>query len=370
MVSSVSTAGKLLFNIRNLRSQQVTHTEKINQYQTGQKYDEISKYSQQVPLILKYRQQIDDATRFQSAAQAVINTLDIAETAFEKLDDATDRITALIREGLGFNSDIDPERYESWRVANEDVVNDLLQEVTDLLNTRVGDRFIFSGSHYNDAPVRRLDQLDDDNFFVLENAAIAGDPDFRRPLSFDEYSPDAALGEVTDYSRLSATNIISAASTAPIASGATATLTFDVDEASYRRSAFKIDEAQTQIYGVSSNDETFARLTYIIRNYKQALQQPVQADREAFLRAALNESQTTINGIKRIRQEENYTNQDIILAQEENNKIKQLRENYLADIVTIDRETVSVEVSALKGQIEASLTLISGQRSLSLVNYL
>ncbi len=365
MVTSVSTAGQLLFNIRNLHTQQSKQTIKSVQYQTGQKYQEIAKYDQRLPLILKYRQEIEETEKFISSSQNVLNVLEITETVLEKTDETLGRLRDLLEGGLVFDSDTNPTAYQNWRERHEDLANDLLQEITDFLNTRVGQRYIFSGSRYTQSPVKQLDQLDNNDFHVILNTV----PATTRPIEFSEFFPNIP-GEVPDYDRSSTAGIIATANATPIAPGAIQTLTFDVDAEAFDQSLFYTGNTSTQTYGLSSNSDDFARLIYIARSFKQALSEPLDANRKAILNAALTEVQTADNGIILARQAESTAFQDIFNAQDKRQDIKTFRENYLAEIVTVNRETISIEFSALNNQIEANLTLIARQQRLSLTNYL
>ncbi|MCH9845268.1 MAG: hypothetical protein K0U39_07140 [Alphaproteobacteria bacterium] len=352
MVSTVSTAGKVLFNIRNIHRQQEVIADKAIQYQTGQKYQEISKYGKDLPIVLSYRQEIQQTTRLLANNEAVINNLKTTDTVLERFEDIIGTLRTALEQGLGFDSRIDPASYTNWRDANQTQADDVLHEITDLLNSRVGRRYLFSGTRYDTRPVTRLDQLDDGDFY-----ASAGPPSV--PLTFAEFNPDRSLNEIPDYDANSTPNIIPSAP--PLA--------FDVDADSYRSNLFHTGEASVREYGVSSNDETLTRIIYAARSYKQALQEPDQATRENFLRAAIAEIETADGGLQVLRQREGARLQNLLLLKDNETELNTFRENYLAELVTVDRETISIQYAALNQQVQANFTLIAQQSRLSLANY-
>ncbi len=352
MVSTVSTAGKLLFNIRNIQRQQETSALKTAQYQTGQRHQEISNYGKDLTVILSYRQEIQRSDRLLASSQSVLNTLETTETALNRFEELIDTLRSGIEEGLGFDSNIDPSSYTNWRDANQSQSDDLLREVSDLLNTRVGRRYVFAGTRYTTRPVVQLDQLDSADFYASGSPSV--------PLTFAQFNPDRTANEIPDYDVNSTANIIPG----------TPPFTFSVDEDSYKQSRFNTGDTATEEFGVSSNDVTFTRIIYAARNYKQALEEPDQAVRENFLRLALAELETADNGLQILRQREASVIQDVQLLQTRERETVTFRENYLADLVSVDRETVSIEIAALNQQIQASFTLIASQARISLVNYL
>ncbi|MCH9853714.1 MAG: hypothetical protein K0U45_09455 [Alphaproteobacteria bacterium] len=353
MVSTVSTAGKVLFNIRNIHRQQQQIADKSIQYQTGQKYQDISKYGKDLPIVLSYRQEIHESKRLLANNEAVINNLKATDTVLERLEEVIGTLRTSLEQGLGFDSRIDPDSYTNWRDANQTQADDILHEITDLLNSRVGRRYLFSGTRYDTRPVTRLDQLDDGDFY-----ASAGPPSV--PLTFAEFNPDRTANEIPDYDVNSTPNIIPG----------TPPFTFDVDADSHRSNLFHTGDASVQEYGVNSNDETLTRIIYVARNYKQALQEPDQTTRENFLRAAITELEVADGGLQVLRQREGARLQNLLLLKESETDLNNFRENYLAELVTVDKETVSIEYAALNKQLQANFTLIAQQSRLSLANYL
>ncbi len=364
MVSAISTAGKLLYNIRNIQRQQTTSEEKSIQYQTGQKYQEITKYGKDLSTVLNYRQEIQESNRLLASSQTVLNVLETTEVVLGRFDDLVDTLRNGLEQGLGFDSAADPSSYTDWRDANSNQAEDILREVTDLLNSRVGSRYLFAGSRYNTRPVTQLDTLDSSGDFNVPITTPAG----FRPITFDEFNPDRTANEVPDYDVASTANLIPPAAVATPTDPAV--ITFDANQDSYESSRFHTGDTSVQEFGISSNDPTFTRLIYVARSYKQALTEPDQTLREDYLRQALAELETADVSLGNLRQREAAVLQDIQLLQTREQELVTFRENYLAEIVGVDRETVSVEFSALNQQIQANFTLIASQSRLSLANFI
>ena len=179
----------------------------------------------------------------------------------------------------------------------------------------------------------------------------------RLPL-LSQFNPDRTLGEVPDYDANSTPNLIPGVP--PV---------FDTDADSYRSTLFHTGESSVREYGVSSNDEAITRIIYAARSYKQALQEPDQAARESFLRPAITEIESADGGLQVLRQREGARLQNLLLLQSNETELNTFRENYLAELVTVDRETISIEYAALNQQIQANFTLIAQQSRLSLANY-
>jgi hypothetical protein len=331
-ISRISTYGTLAGNLQNLRRQQESLTIRATQLNTGKKYSTLIEYRQNITNVLTFQQDIDRKTETVdrlAVAETVVRSYDSTLDAFDK---KIDTLLKRIEDSRGFNSDVDTERFSRWQVENREYFDNFLREANELINTRVGNRYIYSGSAYNVRPVRDL----------------SDEPVPTQPTPTVPFVP-------------AATNLIPAYATLTPAGTADERLTDD--------QLVSLDSSSLT-YGITFTDPAFQRLFQAFSHFKTALARPTEAERIAYLDEARDLLQTAKIDLQALRENEASNLQAVTQAQADTKSEKSLQENYLAQLTQIVPEEVSVEISAIRNQIEASFRSISVQDRLSIENFL
>lgn len=335
-ISRVSTYGTLAGNLQTLRRQQETFSLKASQLNTGQQYSTLIEYREQISQILVFQQDINGKT-------ATIDRLTIAETVIrnydttlEGFDDRIDTLQRIIEDSRGFNSDINPELYQRWREQNSEYFDNFLRDVNDLINTRVGGRYIYSGSAYNTRPIRDL--------------SAEPLPATANPAAFTLLNRD----QIPSYATLS-----------PVPAPIVPPVDARIDDGQF----ISLDASGVS-YGETFTHEGFQRLFTGFLHFKTALERPVESERISFLDEAASLLTEAKNQLQILREREAFNLQLVTQAQSDFRTERNLQENFLAAITQISPEEVTVEISALRNQIEATYRTISVQDRLSIANFL
>ncbi len=350
-------------SLRNLSEKSAQYRLTSDRLINGRRFPELSAYRTQLSEVLTYQRTVDrakkDATRINKVL-AITNAYEIAlrpaeagslgASRVEGLQGYLEPLLQIVREGLQPGVDV-----EKWQNDNgQGDFDNRLRAIQTLLNTKVGERYIFAGRRYNEGPpVRDLTGLTDNVKPPLPSAATYQDFINRNLLVNNSNS-------VADHDR----------DALAVPTGATGAVIYTA----HLTSVLQVEDTQSIEYGVSSNTEPVNQLILAARLIKRALElAPVPAsvaDRQALLNDAEGYLDSSLNGLRQLRQRSARVVATLQVAQARQLEVEITTQTLADRITSIDATQAGVELSALAQQFSATLQTIETRNSLSLANIL
>lgn len=324
MVDSISTTGIQLSCTSLLIGGQGRLTDLSRQLATGRVSENMTDYSSSdAQKLLNFNSEVNVQNGFVEVISAIKPRMEMYELCFEGIEDTT---------GTAYTTIVANSVYTE--TTNESLRNEILnslEQIEYFLNQQVGDRYIFSGSRYGEAPVSDLSTL---------------------PILTTASTPTIATGDqVAEYD-------IDYDPLAPLA---------DVPTANTREAA-SIDTTKILTYGVNSNDESFQR---VILGLRYALAATYDETNYSSLmdtaKDYLNEGLTDVRALHT-----DTSNAYLTLKKAENTIEKKIvsLETQVDDIESVDINEVAVKITVLQAQLEASYSAVSDIIHLSILKYL
>ncbi len=366
-----------------------TVSEKSAQYRlaserlsSGRKFSTLSAYRSDLPDVLTYRRVVDRAEKDSSRISKVLTITQTYELTLRAtspgnigsnsaggLQSYIEPFSEIVREGLQPSLDA-----TEWRekYSGEDFDN-RLRAIESLLNTKVGNRYIFAGRRYQEgAPVRDLAGLTDaplpsaaadyETFLLRNLPATATDS---TNALFDALSiaptfpiADANANRVADHDRDAADIPATAVGELVVRARSTSTL--------------QVEKNQLIEYGISSNAEPINQLLLAVRLVKQALDTTTTtlADRRTLLLDAQELFDFARDGLRSLRQSASGTVATLLVSQERQQEIEITTQSLVDRLVAADTTRAGIELSALSQQFSATLQTIETRNNFSLARLL
>ncbi|NCC04005.1 MAG: hypothetical protein EOM37_08185 [Proteobacteria bacterium] len=324
MVDSISTIGLMLSSTKNLTTGQLLLSKLSSQLTTGKYSLNMSDYSTaNAQKLLDFTSTMDQQKGFLDAITAIKPRMDVYDLAMTGIEDVAGQAMTSIASAGTYN----PSSNSS--LASQ--IKGYLDQVEYYLNQKVGERYIFSGSRYSQAPVGDLLSLS---------------------VPPTETAPYLATGDTvpsydTDYDALDPAAL--------------------VPEANVHEQA-TIDTTKKVTYGLTSNEDGFQQLIMGLRFAYAATQD--EANYQSYMSTARGLITTGLDNIRAVHTDS--TNAYATLKKTEDNidtKIESLT-TQIDKIEGVDLNEVAVKITTLQAQLEASYSAVSNMINLSILKFL
>jgi len=327
MVDMISTLGLQLVSSSNLSKGQALLSNLTQQLTTGKYSENLSDYSSSsAQKILNFNGTIDEQNGFLSVIETIAPRLTAYDSALSGVEDtASDAYSALLSAST-YNVDTN--------ASLQSTIKGAMEQISYYLNQQMGDRYLFSGTRYDQSPV------------------ISGEDMATLPMPPTEVSPYLATPPAvpaydTDY------NAASPADPYPEA---------------YIQDAVRIDTTKTLTYGVTSEDQGFQQIVMGLRFALSATND--SANYQTYMNTARD---LLSQGLANVR----GTHTDVTNAATTLNNtqatitgnINNLK-NQVDNIENVDINDVSVKITVLEAQLQASYAATAKMVNLSILDYL
>ena len=324
MVDSVSTMGIRLSCTNLLIGGQSTLSELSNQLATGRYSENMTDYSSSdAQKLMNFTSEINVQNGFLEVISAITPRMEMYELAFEGMEDTISETYTTI---------VGSSTYTS--TTNESLRNEILNSLDQIeyyLNQQVGDRYIFSGSRYGEAPVSDLSSLP-----ILTTASTptiaTGDEVAEYDIDYDSADPTAA-----------------------------------VPEANTNESA-NIDTTKELTYGVNSNDEAFQEVILGLRYALAATYD--SANYETLMDTAKSYLNTGLSSVRALHTDSSNAYATLQKAEDTIDKKVTSLETQVDNIESVDTNEVAIKITTYQAQLEASYSAVSRIINLSILDYL
>jgi len=324
MVDSISTRGISYSSTRNLTWGQNQLSLLSKQLTTGKFSTNLSDYStSKAQKLLNFNSTIDQQKGFGDVIVSIKPRMEVYNSAMTGIEDiSAEANTALINAGT-----YNPETNSSFAAQ----IKGYMGQMEYFLNQQVGERYVFSGSRYGQAPVGDITAL---------------------PVPPTETAPYLATGDHvpaydTDY-------LVGAPNT-------------NFPQANVKEQ-IKIDTTKTLIYGVTSNEDGFQQIIMGLRWAYAATQD--QANYDTYMTTArdlMRKGQANV----RATHTDSTNSYTTLLKTEENieSKVRSLI-SQVDKIQEVDKNEVAVKITTLQAQLQASFSAVGNMINLSILKYL
>lgn len=326
---SVTTYASQLQTISNIKSSQASYNQLTTQIATGVKSNDLSDYSgTEAGRLVNSRQQVDRLEAYNKAIDIVTPELKTYDLQLSRMDElASSALKALD----GMNT-YDADSAESIT----STIDLALSDLTSLLNEKVGGRYLWSGSNYDQAPVSDLGDLP-----VLGTA--------------DAFTA-VAEPDLPDYYRA--------------APGS--------DDKAWSEASFSPETGKTVTYGQVATDPAIQRLVYGLQLAKSALANAAAATDETAANAAwasfsdqatteLTAARSAVQGVS------GQVSIDLAAVNDSrsaNTTMINIFKDEEDNIVSIDTAEAGVKLTQVQLQLSATYSVVSSLADTSLVKYL
>lgn len=310
------------------------------QLASGLKLDGLIGVSSQAQELGQLKSKLGTVETYNSGVQTAINRTDLYALSIEKIIDlATDAQSMMIENrDTAFASTSAPAVQAST----------LLDQIGSILQTKDGDRYLFSASNYNTNPL---------------NGSLSALP--------TTYAAGAVPGVTAGYD--DPLQVITSAIPAPqppyLNTAATTDVQnfYDIDEV-----GLYVDDKERVSYGVSAVEPGFQRLIDAVVRFRDATQD-ISTDSVNYqtrVDDAVKQLNTAISELKSTASRNGYKQQQLAEVQERHLRAKDLLTIRIGNIQNADTAEVSTSIANLQTALEASYLVTSKTLALSLVNYL
>ena len=369
-------------SLRTISKKSAQYRLSSDRLSSGRKFSQLSAYRSDLTDVLTYRRVVDRANKDRARIEKVLTITQTYELTLRAttsgsssgsnaggLQSYIEPFSEIVREGLQPNVDA-----TAWRekYSGEDFEN-RLRAIQSLLNTKVGNRYIFAGRRYREgAPVRDLTGLTD---APLPSAAADYEAFLLRNLPASATDASSSLIEALSVSPTFPIANANAERVADHDRDASDTPTSNLGENIVRArttSVLQVENNQLIEYGISSNAEPINYLLLGVRLVKRALDTATTtlADRRTLLSDARELFDFARDGLRRLRQSSSGTIATLLVAQERQQEIEITTQSLVDRLVAADTTRAGIELSALSQQFSATLQTIETRNSLSLARLL
>lgn len=324
MVETISTLGLQLLSVSNLSSGQYTLSRLSQQLTTGKYSTNMSDYSSSnAQKLLNFNSKIDEQNGFLNVINTVTPRLKIYDSAMNGIESAVGTASTTILSAASYNADTVSSLQSS--------IKGYLEDMSYYLNQKLGDRYVFSGTRYDQAPVISADDI----------LALPLPP--TEPAPYTTTSPNVPSYD-SDY-----------VDGLPHAEA-------------FVKDVVKVDTTKDLNYGVTSNEEGFQQVIMGLRWAYAATNDPANyqtymttardllSDGLANIRAVHTDVTNSYNAI-------NKTSSTITA------NISNLKDQ-VDSIENVDINEVSVKITVLKAQLESSYAVTAKMIDLSILKYI
>ncbi len=324
MPDFISTLGMKLSSTRNLSSSQALLSRLSQQLTTGKYSLNLAEYSTaNAQKLLDFNSAIDQQKGFLDVISAITPRMDVYESTLDGIEDVVAQAINSVASGGTYNVDTN--------AALASRIEGYMDQMAYFLNQQVGERFIYSGTRYDQAPVGDITAL---------------------PVPPTEVAPYLATGNTvpaydTDYDPLDPAALVPAA---------------NVNE------QVTIDTTKKLTYGINSNEEGFQQVIMGMRWAYAATQDP--ANYEAYMDIARD---LLSDGLANVRATHtDSTNAYGTLNITKSNiqaKVESLT-TQIDNIESVDLNEVAVKITTLQAQLQASYSSVSNMINLTILDFL
>lgn len=330
MQQAMSRNISLLTTMLNRQNQQLA---------TGLKLDGLIGVSGQAQELGSLKSKLGTVENYSDAVKTAANRTDLYALSLEKIIDlATDAKDMMIKNR-------DP--FFAATSAPDVQAATLLDQIGSILQTKDGDRYIFSGSNYNTNP---LNGTLSDLPTVYGPGAVPGvTPGYDVPF---QPVPDSAPLNQPPYLNLGATDIQNY---------------YDTNEV-----GLYVDDNERLSYGVSAVEPGFQRVIDAVLRFRDATADLGVDDPNYQVRVddAAKQLDLALSDLKSTASRNGYKQQQLEEVQERHARATDLLKIRIGGIQDADTAEVATAIAGLQSTLEASYMVTSKMLSLSLVNYL
>ncbi len=324
MVEKISTLGLQLISASNLSGGQSLLSKLSQQLTTGKYSENLSDYSSSsAQKLLNFNSTINQQNGFLAVIDTLTPRLEIYNSALDGIEDTVSEASTTILSAATYDADDVAALQES--------IEGYMSDISYYLNQKVGDRYLFSGTRYDQEPVISGSDM----------AALPSPPTEVPPYLYTDPNVPAYDQQFGDG--------------------------FTHAEA-YVHDTVKIDTTKDLAYGVSSNDDGFQQVIMGLRWAYAATQD--ETNYEAYMDIARD---LLSDGLSNVRATHtSVTNAYNTLnntADTITTKISSLTDQ-VDNIENVDVNEVSVKITVLEAQLEASYAVTAKMVSLSILDYL
>ncbi len=324
MVDSISTMGLNLSSTKNLTSGQTLLSKLSEQLTTGKYSSNLTDYSSaSAQKLLNFNSEVVQQKGFLNVIESISPRMEVYNSAMTSIEDTASEAFTSVSSASTYNS--------TTNASLASQIEGYMEQMSYYLNQQVGDRFIFSGSRYGQAPVGDLMAL---------------------PVPPTEVTPYLATGDAvpaydTDYDPLAPTALVPEA---------------NINEQT------SIDTTKKLTYGVTSNEDGFQQLIMGLRFAYAATQDPTNY--ETYMTTARNLISTGLANTRATHTDSVNAASTLTKAKTNiSSKITSLKDQ-VDTIEGVDMNEVAVKITTLQAQLEASYSAVSNLIKLSILRYL
>lgn len=324
MVDFISTLGLQVSNANNLTSGQTLLSKLSQQLTTGKYSTNLSDYSaSDAQKLVTFTAKVTEQEGFLRVSNSIKPRLDLYNTTLEGIEDSSSNAYSALLSASTYNV--------KTNASLQSQIEGYLDQMEYYLNQKIGDRYLYSGARYSQAPVTDLGALpspptETAPYLVASPAVPPYD------IDYDSLDPTASVPEAHVQDQLS------------------------------------IDTTQKLTYGITSNEDCFQQVIMGLRWAYAATQDP--SNYTSYMQTARD---LLTDGLANVR----GVHTDAINALTTLKKTEELVTLNVSNLKTqvdaiegVDVNEVAVKITTLQAQLEASYSVTGKILSLSLVDYI
>ena len=327
MVDSISTRGIQISCTKTLSSSTSMLSRYSEQLSTGKVSLNLTDYtSSNAQKLLNFNADVNQQNGFLEVIQAIKPRMEVYESSMDGIEGIAGEAFTTIAGAGTYNTESN--------ATTQTLIEGFLSQVEYFLNQKVGDRYIYAGSRYDQAPVTDLSALlvsdsppsELPPYLTVGNAVPAYDVDY------DPMDPTAAVP------------------TAHVHDTAT------------------IDTTKKLTYGVTSNEEGFQQLIMGLRWAHAATEDP--ANYSTYMTTARDLISEGLSNIRATHTDSTNAYATLKKTQDTiETKIETL-ETQVDNIEAVDVNEVAVKITILQAQLQASYSAVSNLINLTILKYM
>lgn len=352
-LSRVSTSGTLAQTLLQVRVGQSSFQDVQYQVSTGFRYRELKDYGDDAKRVV-------DLTQSISSREAYNRAIDIASLTTDSYDVLLERFADLTKDLIKAT---DPTRTEDLTWADDTlvIVENMMLELQNGLNTKVGDRYIFAGANYATEPVRDIRNLELYSVNDLGRTDTLETANDIPIIQYNDAAPPpaaAAPGNQQSYMNAGPGPGSAVAAVAP-------------DQFLWQQYRATVDDGQTLDYGITATSGPFQQLVDGLLRLKSATQAGLTVQQRVdFVNESAVLAETALTGLRQMQSTNGVNMSEFQDTMARHNSFINISASSLANLTQVDTEEAAVVLSALSTQIQASYAAIARRENLSLINFL
>lgn len=344
MVSRVSTTGILSQNL-SLIKQNRLNLDRLNySLSTGNKFQALKFYGEDTTRIIDLRKDIE-------ARQSYLRSIEITESISTSYDTVLERLVDVAADALNAAEPLSSQDTD-FEVTTTVLANNFMLEFEANLNIKLGDRFIFAGTNFTDAPVNDLRALTLYNTTdLVSNGATANVIETGDTVPEHTYDAGGTPTQESYHTSFAGTGTLDAKASEVL--------------------KVTLNDNQVVNYTIPATEAAFQNMVEGLLRLKSAAQAGLTEDeREEFLGNARTALDTARTQLRQLQASNGTVLNDMQKTREIHKSFITISQTSLDDLTVADEAEVAVRISSLQNQLEASFTTIARQSQLSLVNFL